>query len=128
VKQARFTALARAEFLAEVAYYENRRPGLGARFRAEVETVSESAASSPDSGGPVAGVARRRLLPTFPLASSTQSPATASSFTLSLTTAGARHTGSGGCGVRANNSIDTDAQGRPRLRRSCSLVAGQLRR
>jgi hypothetical protein len=27
-----------------------------------------------------------------------------------------------------NKSIDTDAQGRPRLRRSCSLVAGHLRR
>lgn len=66
MKRARFTALARAELLAEIAYYENRRAGLGARFRAEVETTSESAASSPVSGAPVAGVARRRLLPTFP--------------------------------------------------------------
>jgi len=66
VKQARFTALARAEFLAEISYYENRRTGLGARFRAEVEAASELAASSPKSGAPIAGVARRRLLQTFP--------------------------------------------------------------
>lgn len=66
MKQARFTALARAELLAEVAYYENRSTGLGARFLVEVESVSENAATSPDSGAPIAGVARRRLLPTFP--------------------------------------------------------------
>jgi hypothetical protein len=42
VKQARFTALARAEFLAEISYYENRRTGLGARFRAEVVTPSHT--------------------------------------------------------------------------------------
>ena len=29
MKQARFTALARAELLAEASYYENRRTGLG---------------------------------------------------------------------------------------------------
>jgi hypothetical protein len=68
VKQARFTALARAELLAEISYYENRRTGLGARFRAEVETASELAVSSPKSGAPIAGVARRRLLTTFPFA------------------------------------------------------------
>lgn len=66
MKQARFAALARAELLAEISYYENRRTGLGARFRAEVETTSEHAASSPKSGAPIAKVARRRLLPTFP--------------------------------------------------------------
>jgi plasmid stabilization system protein ParE len=68
VKQARFTALARAELLAEVAFYEGRRAGLGARFRAEVEAVCELALGSPQSGAPVVGVARRRLLPTFPFA------------------------------------------------------------
>jgi hypothetical protein len=68
VKQARFTALARAELLAEVSYYENRRTGLGARFRSEVEATSELATSSPKSGAPIAGVARRRLFPTFPFA------------------------------------------------------------
>lgn len=66
MNRVRFTALARAELLAEIAYYESRRPGLGARFRAEVEATSENAASSPKSGAPIAGVARRRLLPTFP--------------------------------------------------------------
>lgn len=68
MKLARFTALARAELLAETAYYENRRPGLGARFRDEVQAASEAAASSPGSGAPIANVARRRLLPTFPFA------------------------------------------------------------
>jgi hypothetical protein len=67
-RHARFTALARAELLAEVSYYENRRTGLGARFRAEVEAASELAAESPRSGAAVAGVARRRLLATFPFA------------------------------------------------------------
>lgn len=66
MKQARFTELARAELLAEIAYYESRRPGLGARFQAEVESTSENAVASPKSGATVAGVARRRLLPTFP--------------------------------------------------------------
>lgn len=64
--RARFSEHARAELLAETAYYENRRVGLGARFQAEVEATSEQAAASPKSGAPVAGVARRRLLPTFP--------------------------------------------------------------
>lgn len=66
MKRARFTTHARAELLAEIAYYENRRTGLGSRFRTEVEATSENAAVSPNSGAPVAGVARRRLLPTFP--------------------------------------------------------------
>jgi toxin ParE1/3/4 len=68
VKQARFTALARAELLAQISYYENRRAGLGARFRAEVQAASELAASSPKAGAPIAKVARRRLLSTFPFA------------------------------------------------------------
>jgi len=66
VKRARFTELARAELLAEVAYYEDRRPGLGSRFRGEVESAVEQVAASPKSGAPIAGVARRHLLPTFP--------------------------------------------------------------
>lgn len=70
MKQARFTALARAELLAEIANYENRRTGLGARFRAAVEAASELAATSPSSGAPTAGIARRRLLPTFPFVNS----------------------------------------------------------
>ena len=66
MNRARFTELARAEFLAEITYYENLRSGLGARFRAEVEAVSEQAAASPKSGAPIAELGRRRLLPTFP--------------------------------------------------------------
>ncbi|HYE41416.1 MAG TPA: type II toxin-antitoxin system RelE/ParE family toxin [Ramlibacter sp.] len=66
MKRARFSDLARAELLAEVAYYENRRPGLGARFRIEVEAASEHAAASPKSAPLIARLARRRQLPTFP--------------------------------------------------------------
>ena len=68
MRRARFTELARSEFLAEIAYYETIRQGLGAKFRAEVEATTERAAAFPDSGAPVAGDARRRLLPTFPFA------------------------------------------------------------
>jgi hypothetical protein len=96
VKQARFTALARAELLAEIAYYENRRTGLGARFRVEVEAASELAAASPTSGPPVAEIARRRLLPTFPFALVTPRPSTGSSFMLLHALAGGRLTGLGG--------------------------------
>lgn len=54
MKEARFTALARAELPAEVSYCENRGSGLGARFRAEVEAASELAVSSPKSGADLA--------------------------------------------------------------------------
>ena len=37
MKQARFVDAARAEFLAEVAYYNQAAPGQGARFAAAVE-------------------------------------------------------------------------------------------
>lgn len=63
---ARFTALARAEFLAEISYYDNLRTGLGARFQAAVEDAAARAAASPRSGASVAGVARRWLLSGFP--------------------------------------------------------------
>jgi hypothetical protein len=40
----------------------------------------------------------------------------------------AHHYSVGSTRARANRSFDTDAQGRPPLRGSCSLVAGQLQR
>ena len=64
--KARFTKEARAEFLAQVAYYENIRQGLGGRFRAEVEAAAQRAAAFPLHGRLAAGGTRRRLVARFP--------------------------------------------------------------
>jgi len=40
MKRARFVAPARAELLAEVAYYNNKELGLGSRFLADVEDAT----------------------------------------------------------------------------------------
>ena len=66
MKLARFTEHARAELLAETAYYETLRVGLGARFRAEVEAAAERAAAFPKSGAPSRAGTRKRLVPHFP--------------------------------------------------------------
>jgi len=66
VRRARFTREARAEMLAQTAYYETIRKGLGARFRAEVEAVAQLAATFPLHGKLAAGGTRRRLVPDFP--------------------------------------------------------------
>ena len=63
---ARFTKLARNEFLAQVAYYEELEPGLGSRFRIEVEAAVQRAAAAPLHGKPSAGGTRRRLVKSFP--------------------------------------------------------------
>ena len=41
MKQARLTREARAEFLAQTAYYETLRNGLGSRFRAQIEQAAQ---------------------------------------------------------------------------------------
>ncbi len=64
--KARFTKEARTEFLAQVAYYEKRRQGLGGRFRAEVEAAAQRAAAFPLHGRHAAGGTRRRLVAGFP--------------------------------------------------------------
>jgi plasmid stabilization system protein ParE len=61
VTRARFTREARAELLAQTAYYEAIRKGLGARFRAEVERTAQLAAAFPAHGR-----SRRRLVADFP--------------------------------------------------------------
>jgi len=66
VRRARFTAHARTELLAEAAYYEALRAGLGAQFRREVEAVAGRAAAFPRSGKPGIAGTRRRLLDKFP--------------------------------------------------------------
>ena len=63
---ARFTREARAEFFAQIAYYAAIRTDLGARFRAEVETAAQLAATFPLHGKPAAGGTRRRLVSGFP--------------------------------------------------------------
>ena len=52
MKGARFVAPAREEFLAEVAYYDQVKPGQGARFAAAVEEATARALAFPLSGSP----------------------------------------------------------------------------
>lgn len=66
MKRARFTREARSELLAQTAYYETIRRGLGARFRAEVEVAAKLAATFPFHGKPAPAGARRRLIANFP--------------------------------------------------------------
>lgn len=66
MKQARFTREARAELLAQTAYYETIRKGLGARFRAEVEQAALLATTFPQHGKAGPAETRRRLIANFP--------------------------------------------------------------
>jgi plasmid stabilization system protein ParE len=66
VTRARFTREARAELLAQTAYYETIRKGLGARFRTEVEAAAKLAATFPLHGKPGPAGTRRRLVADFP--------------------------------------------------------------
>ncbi len=66
MSSARFTKQARAEFLAQITYYEGQQKGLGARFRGEVEAAAQRAATFPLHGKPSAGGTRRRLVTDFP--------------------------------------------------------------
>jgi plasmid stabilization system protein ParE len=66
LKRARFTKLARTEFLAQIAYYEADRPGRGSKFRIHVEDIAERAATYPKHGKLSAAETRRRLVDEFP--------------------------------------------------------------
>lgn len=66
MKRARFTREARSELLAQTAYYETIRKGLGARFRSEVEQTAQLAATFPHHGKPGPAGTRRRLVASFP--------------------------------------------------------------
>jgi toxin ParE1/3/4 len=68
VKRARFVAAARREFLAEVVYYNQEEPGLGARFAAAVEDATARALAFPDAGAPATKNTRRAFLKDFPFA------------------------------------------------------------
>lgn len=66
MRSARFVPAARREFLAEIAYYNQEQPGLGARFTAAVEEAAARALAFPHAGSPAAGNTRRMLLQGFP--------------------------------------------------------------
>jgi len=66
VKSARFIAAARREFLAEVNFYNEAQPGLGARFASAVEEAAARALAFPLAGSPSAANTRRVILKDFP--------------------------------------------------------------
>jgi len=66
VKRLRFTAEASAEFLAEVAYYNEATAGLGDRFIEAVEEASALALSFPLAGSPYVANTRRVFTKGFP--------------------------------------------------------------
>jgi plasmid stabilization system protein ParE len=68
VKRARFIAPARREFLVEVAYYNDKEPGLGARFAKAVEEATARAVAFPFTGSPVSKSTRRIFVKDFPFA------------------------------------------------------------
>ena len=65
MKLARFTADAKAELLAQTAYYETMQKGLGARFRTEAEAAAARAAAFPQHGKPAPRNSRRRRVTDF---------------------------------------------------------------
>lgn len=68
MKRVRFIAPARREFLSEVAYYNGKEPGLGARFAAEVEEAAARAVTFPLTGSPASKSTRRVFVKNFPFA------------------------------------------------------------
>jgi len=66
VKRVQFIAEARLEFLAEVAYYSEAKPGLGERFAAAVEEATAMALLFPHAGSPSASNTRRVFTKGFP--------------------------------------------------------------
>jgi toxin ParE1/3/4 len=68
VKRARFIAPARREFLAEVAYYNGKEPGLGARFATAVEEATTRAVAFPLTGSPASKNTPQVFVKDFPFA------------------------------------------------------------
>lgn len=66
MKRARFITAAREEFLAEVAYYNEIQPGLGARFTTAMEDATVRALAFPLAGSPAVSNTRRVVLKDFP--------------------------------------------------------------
>nr|WP_315476022.1 type II toxin-antitoxin system RelE/ParE family toxin [uncultured Undibacterium sp.] len=63
-----FIAEARTEFLAEVAYYNKQRTGLGAKFIDAVEKAVALALVFPDAGSSFSNGVRRIVVKGFPFA------------------------------------------------------------
>jgi plasmid stabilization system protein ParE len=61
-----FHPQARAEYLAAIAYYEGRQPGLGARFAFEIENVIQRIVEAPQRWRIIEGEIRRCLANKFP--------------------------------------------------------------
>ena len=57
---------ARIEYFEAIAYYEERQPGLGARFTIEIENTIQRIVDSPYQWQNVEGDIRRCLAHTFP--------------------------------------------------------------
>lgn len=68
MKRARLIAPARREFLAEVAYYNGKEPGLGVRFSAAVEEAAARAVAFPFAGSPASKSTWRVFVKDFPFA------------------------------------------------------------
>jgi len=68
VKPIRFTAPARHELLSEVAYYNDKEPGLGALFNAAIEEAVKRAVAFPLTGSPASKSTRRMFVKNFPFA------------------------------------------------------------
>ncbi len=66
MSQVLFIAEARAEFLAEVTFYNKARQGLGLRFSAAVERVTQQALANPYIGAPAVAGTRRLVVQGFP--------------------------------------------------------------
>ena len=65
MRRARFVAPARREFLAEVAYYNNKELGLGDLILAAVKEATARALAYPLTGRPVSESTRRIFLKDF---------------------------------------------------------------
>ncbi|MBL8270423.1 type II toxin-antitoxin system RelE/ParE family toxin [Steroidobacter sp.] len=68
MNRARFTAPARREFLAQVAYYHMQEPDLAARFVGAVEAGAARALAYPFAGAMASENARRVFVRGFPFA------------------------------------------------------------
>jgi plasmid stabilization system protein ParE len=66
VRPVPFLPAAEEEFLHAVAWYEAKRPGLGAEFLAEVERAARRIVSFPQHGSPYLAGTRRIVLRRFP--------------------------------------------------------------
>ena len=65
MKSVRYIEVAEAEFLAEIAYLEDARLGLGRRFYDEVKRVESFIAEFPEAAEEIRPGIRKRLLRSF---------------------------------------------------------------